>query len=96
MANHRYTTSLILYQGIITQKVVNIKNYEHSINSALTEKLRPLHKTSFLSSGSLYGEKWKITLLGLWLSIKVLFEEILKRYPIFDIVYCHGIKWTYH
>ena len=57
MANHRYTTSLILYQGIITQKVVNIKNYEHSINSALTEKLRPLHKTSFLSSGSLYGEK---------------------------------------
>ena len=56
------------------------KNSEHSINPGLTEKLRPLHKTFFSSSVNLHEEKFKITLSGLWLSLKVLFEEIFRRF----------------
>ena len=56
------------------------KNSEYSINLGLTEKLRPLHKTFFSSSVNLYEEKLKITLSGLWLSLKILFEENYRRY----------------
>ena len=41
------------------------KNFEYSINPGLTEKLRLLHKTFFLSSVNLYKEKLKINLSGL-------------------------------
>ena len=56
------------------------KNSEYSINPGLTEKLRALHKMFFSSSVNLYKEKLKITLSGLRLLLKMLFEEIFRRF----------------
>ena len=79
------------------------KNSQYSSNPGLTEKLRPLCKTFFSSSVNSYKEKLKITLSGLWLSLKI-FKRFFKRisykslrdFAIFVFVYCHGVKWTYH
>ena len=63
------------------------ENSEYPINltgTSLIEKLRPLHKLLFLSSVNLYEEKLNITLSGLWLSLKILFEEIFR---IFSLLY---------
>ena len=56
------------------------RNFEYSGDPGLTEKLRPLHKTFFSSLVNSYEEKLKITLSELWISLKILYEEIFKRF----------------
>ena len=41
------------------------KNSEYSINLGFTKKLRPLHKTFFLSLENVYEKKLKISISGL-------------------------------
>ena len=60
------------------------KNSEYYLfNPGFAEKLRPLRKTFFSSSVNSYEEKLKITLSELWVSLKVLFDVIVKGFCYF-------------